>query len=58
MKERSRKIMTTVLSFPNSSNDFKIIKALGGTTGAQLVTDSKGTFYVKKTGGTQGGNPN
>ena len=36
--------------FPKDISNLKVIKALGGSTGAQLVEDSKGNQYVMKKG--------
>ena len=36
--------------FPNSLDELKVVSKLGGSTGAQLVEDSKGNRYVMKKG--------
>jgi SPP1 gp7 family putative phage head morphogenesis protein len=36
--------------FPKSPDALKIVKSLGGSTGAKLATDGSGTQYVVKTG--------
>lgn len=38
--------------FPKDLSSLKVLKKLGGSTGAQLVEDTKGNQYVMKRGGT------
>jgi len=40
--------------FPASLSGLTVIKALGGTTGAQLVKDEDGNLWVKKSGASAG----
>lgn len=41
--------------FPSDISSLKVIKKLGGSTGAQLVEDANGNRYVMKKGGSAGG---
>lgn len=46
------------LTFPSDKEveDLKTVQSLGGSTGAELVTDAKGNKWVRKYGGSSGGN--
>jgi ADP-ribosyltransferase exoenzyme len=41
-------------TFPGMGEDLKVIRTLGGSTGAKLVEDKNGKQYVLKTGGNHG----
>jgi SPP1 gp7 family putative phage head morphogenesis protein len=40
--------------FPQDPNNLKVVKKLGGTTGAELVQDAEGNRYVRKRGASAG----
>ena len=42
-------------SFPDNIDNLKVVKHLGGSTGADLVEDASGNKYVMKRGGGAGG---
>lgn len=42
-------------TFPDDPTKLTVVKPLGGSTGAQLVKDENGNLYVRKTGGSAGG---
>lgn len=44
----------TGAAWPDSVSDVKVIKGLGGSTGAKLVQDENGNLYVMKTGANEG----
>lgn len=44
-------------AFPDNPNDMRVIRALGGSTGAELVEDEHGQQFVRKRGGSAGGDP-
>ncbi len=41
--------------WPGDPNDLEVVKQLGGSTGAELVEDADGNRYVRKRGGSDGG---
>jgi hypothetical protein len=41
--------------WPGDPNGLKVVKQLGGSTGAELVEDADGNRYVRKRGGSAGG---